>query len=64
MAAFRIVIQWPALPEHKHALTTDQLNLYLGQTEVVPYYKLLPTRTVGYYKSGQRLYSSVAVATP
>ena len=41
-AAFRIVIQWPVLPEHKHALTTDQLNLYLGQTEVVPYYKLLP----------------------
>ena len=23
-------------------LSTDQLNLYLGQTEVVPYYKLLP----------------------
>ena len=42
MAAFRIVIQRPVLPEHKHALTTAQLNLYLGQTEVVPYYKLLP----------------------
>ena len=35
MAAFRIVIQWPVLPEHKHALTTDQLNLYLGQTKVI-----------------------------
>ena len=42
MAAFRIVIQWPVLPEHKHALTTDRLNLYLGQAELVPYNKLLP----------------------
>ena len=41
MAAFRIVTQYVFF-RNTSKLSTVQLNLYLGQTEVVPYYKLLP----------------------